>query len=166
MKSLIITVIVAFLFTSCNNSKRDSYISKTEVTNPTQMHPGKKLMETNCYVCHSPIASQNDRLGPPMVAIKKHYINDSTTKEEFINAIQKWVKNPTEENAKMFGAVRRFGVMPKTPFPEETVKIIADYMFDNDIDQPEWFEDHFNQERGKRMGNGMMNGKGKGMQKQ
>ena len=65
----------------------------------------------------------------------------------------------------MFGAVKRFGVMPKTPYPEETIKQIADYMFDFDIEQPEWFEDHFNEEKGK--GQGMRNGKGKvsGMQK-
>ena len=36
-------------------------------------------------------------------------------------------------------------------------------MFDYDIDQPEWFEDHFNEERG--MGKGKGNGKGNGKEK-
>ena len=131
-------------------------------------HPGKKLMETNCYVCHSPTASQEDRIGPPMIAIKKHYINENTTKEEFVNAMRAWVKNPIEENAKMFGAVRRFGVMPKTPYPEETIELISEYMFNNEIEQPEWFEEHFNAERGKGMknGKGKGSGNGKGAQKQ
>lgn len=131
----------------------------------TKNHPGKKLMETNCYVCHSPTASHDDRIGPPMVAIKRHYIDDETTKEQFIEDIQAWIKNPNETDARMRGAVRRFGVMPKQAFPEETIEKIADYMYDFEIDQPEWFEDHFNEEKGKHNGNGQGKGKGKGMGK-
>ena len=33
--------------------------------------------------------------------------------------MQSWIKNPTMENAKMYGAVRRFGLMQKQAFPEE-----------------------------------------------
>ncbi len=131
-------------------------------------HPGKKLLESNCYVCHNPTAGHDNRIGPPMVAVKRHYINASTTKEEFTSAMQAWIKNPNEADAKMRGAVRRFGVMPKQYFPEETIEKIADYMFDNTIEQPEWFEDHFNEEmgkgKGKGQGNGQGVGKGKGMQ--
>ena len=53
--------------------------------------------------------------------------------------------------------------MPKQSFPEEDIKQIAEYMFDFDIEQPEWFEDHFKEEQGKHKGQGMGNGKGKGM---
>lgn len=42
----------------------------------------------------------------------------------------------------MFGAVKRFGIMPKNPFPKKTIDLIADYMFDNKIEQPKWFEKH------------------------
>ena len=125
-------------------------------------HPGKKLMETNCYVCHSPTASHDDRIGPPMVAIKRHYIDDETTKEQFIADMKAWIKNPNETDAKMRGAVKRFGVMPKQAFPEETIEKIADYMYDFEIDQPEWFEDHFNEEKGKHNGNGRGKGMGQG----
>ena len=94
--------------------------------------------------------------------IKKHYINDDTSKEQFIKTIQTWIKNPNKDDAKMYSAVRRFGVMPKTPFPEATIQQIADYMFDNNIEQPEWFEDHFNEEKGKRKGQGKGKGRGNG----
>ena len=60
----------------------------------------------------------------------------------------------------MFGAVKRFGVMPKQAFPEETIKQIADYMFEFEIEQPEWFDKHYDQEHGKGNGKGMQNGKG------
>ncbi|MEH6537206.1 MAG: c-type cytochrome [Psychroserpens sp.] len=143
MKTLII-LLFALVLISCNTSKNKDYANAEIINLETlQEHPGKKLMEINCYVCHSPSANHDNRLAPPMIAIKKHYISSDTSKEEFINTVQDWIKNPSEENAKMFGAVRRFDVMPKTPFPEETIEQIADYMFDNNIEQPEWFEDHF-----------------------
>ncbi|MEO9570505.1 MAG: DUF3365 domain-containing protein [Polaribacter sp.] len=142
---------------SCKNSERPSY-SKKNLT--SKEHVGKRLMETNCYICHNPTATEDNRIGPPMIAIKRHYKKDNTTKEEFINAMQTWIKNPTNENAKMFGAVKRFGLMPKQIFPKETIEQIADYMFDNEIEQPEWFEEHYNKERGNSKGKGMGNRKG------
>lgn len=109
-----------------------------------QEHPGKKLMGTNCYVCHSPSATHENRIVPPMVAVKNHYKSSKTTKEEFKAAFQKWIENPTEENSKMRGAVRKFGVMPKTPFPKKTINLIADYLFDNEIDKPKGFDKQHN----------------------
>ncbi|WP_323789561.1 c-type heme family protein [Psychroserpens sp.] len=162
---LLIFFILTFFFLSCNTKKSEDYLIADVIKqDATQEHPGKKLMETNCYVCHSPSASHVERLGPPMIAIKKHYLNDGTTKQQFIDAMQEWIKNPNEEDAKMFGAVKRFGVMPKQVFPEETINQIADYMFDYEIEQPEWFDAHFNEEKGNHKGKGM--GKGKGMRKQ
>jgi cytochrome c553 len=167
MKYIALILLSVFVL-SCNNSKNKD-LSAFEKNMQANNHPGKKLMETNCYVCHSPTASHDDRIAPPMVAIKKHYIDDKTTKEEFIADMKAWIKNPNETDAKMRGAVRRFGVMPKQVFPEETIEKIADYMFDFEIDQPEWFEDHFNEEKGKHNGNGqgkgMGNGKGMGQGK-
>ena len=113
-------------------------------------HPGKRLMETNCYACHNPTASHENRIAPPMIAIKNHYISNNTAKEEFINSIKAWIKNPNIEEAKMYGAVNRFGIMPKQSFLEEDIVQIADYMYDNDIEQPEWFEEHF---KGMKKGN-------------
>lgn len=97
-----------------------------------------------------------------MIAIKKHYLNNQTTKEDFVASMQAWIKNPNAEDAKMYGAVKRFGVMPKQAFPEETIAKIADYMYDFDIEQPEWFEEHYNNENGNKSGKGM----GKGANKQ
>ncbi len=167
MKYIALILLSVFVL-SCNNSKNKD-LSAFEKNMQANNHPGKKLMETNCYVCHSPTASHDDRIAPPMVAIKKHYIDDKTTKEEFIADMKAWIKNPNEADAKMRGAVRRFGVMPMQAFPEETIEKIADYMYDFVIDQPEWFEDHFNEEKGKHNGNGqgkgMGNGKGMGQGK-
>ena len=97
-------------------------------------------MEQYCYACHNPTAPHDERLGPPMIAIKKHYISEEISKEEFTNDMLNWLSDPSEEKSKMPGAVRRFGVMPKQVFPEDVVRKISDYMYDHDIEQPEWFE--------------------------
>ncbi|WP_232771598.1 hypothetical protein [Tenacibaculum sp. Bg11-29] len=159
MKPFALLLMIVFIF-SCKNSKNKLLSKdKTVLDRKEKEHPGKKLMETNCYVCHNPTATSEDRIAPPMVAIKKHYIKNNTTKEEFINSMQNWIENPTKENVKMFEAVKRFGLMPKQTFPDETIKVISDYMFDNEIKQPSWFENHYNKEKGKR--SGVVNKEGK-----
>ena len=60
-------------------------------------------MEINCYVCHSPKATEGSRIAPPMIAIKKHYIGEKTTKEEFIKSMQKWIQFPTKKMQKCLG---------------------------------------------------------------
>jgi cytochrome c2 len=151
MKTILFTVALIIQFVSCNKSNnRNFYGENNNSAVKDSIHPGKKLMETYCYACHNAINNEKNRLAPPMIAVKRHYLFENSSKEDFIKNIQKWITNPTEENAKMFGAVRRFGVMPKQPFSEEIIMQIADYMYDNDIDQPEWFEEHHKKKRQNR----------------
>ena len=56
-----------------------------------------------------------------------------------------WIQNPNEKDAKMLGAVKRFGVMSKMNYPDDVIRKIADYMYDNELEKPDWFEDHFSQ---------------------
>ena len=158
MKKLLIflSLIIVFSCKDSGKSGNDDLLAQTAIVKD---HPGKKLMEINCYACHNPSTDHDQRIAPPMIAVKKHYISQNTTKEQFIADMQEWIKNPSEEKSKMPGAIRNFGLMPYAHFPEETIFQIADYIYDYDIEQPEWFTDHFNEERG--MGN--RNGTGKGM---
>ncbi|MCW5518835.1 DUF3365 domain-containing protein [Aureitalea sp. L0-47] len=163
MKTILL-VISLLLLLSCNSGPDKSYqalLSDPTVHSDDPEHPGKALMEQYCYACHSATAPHDERLGPPMIAIKKHYISEGTTKEEFTNDMLNWVKDPAEEKSKMPGAVRRFGVMPKQVFPEDVIQKISEYMYDYEIEQPEWFEEHFQEMQGKGMGKG--NGRGQGM---
>lgn len=151
MKKTLSILSVLIALTSCQNNKKSNYTSPTELKETTKTytsinHPGKKLMETKCYVCHSPKADHDSRIAPPMVAIKSHYLNDDTTKEQFEDAIWSFVKQPSKEKSKMKGAVRRFGVMPYQSFSEEEIKLISDYMYDFKIDEPEWFKQHIEEE--------------------
>lgn len=125
---------------SCQKSNKPSYSKKEN--SKAVVHPGKKLMETKCYVCHNPSTKHDERIAPPMIAIKKHYLNKDITKKQFIASIQNWIKNPRNENAKMKGAVKKFGLMPQQYFSEETIQQIGDYMFTNEIETPKSFQKH------------------------
>lgn len=153
MKVFYFTLVLILSITSCKNPKKEGgqVLKEVYAINTQEEHPGKKLMEMYCYACHDATTTEDKRLAPPMIAIKTRYIFKDTSKEEFINDMQNWIKNPNEKEAKMFGAVQRFGVMVKLPYPEKDIEQIADYVFDNKIDQPEWFQAHFNQNRGRGM---------------
>lgn len=142
MKYIFLIVIVVALF-SCNN-KKESYEKISPEQSKVDAFEGKKLMETHCYLCHSPNAPENEgRIGPPMIAIKAHYIKDGTTKEEFIASIESFVKNPSEDKVHLKGAFKRFGLMPKQTFHEESIKKIASFMYDFQIEEPTWFAEHW-----------------------
>jgi hypothetical protein len=140
-----ILVLIPILFFSCNQKKEESKPIENQIVQlDTIAHDGKKLMETHCYLCHSPSAKENEgRIAPPMIAIKARYLMDYDTKEDFVKAISNFVENPTEDNTKMHGAVKKFGVMPKQVFPKNTVALIADFMFDYQIEEPTWFKEHW-----------------------
>ena len=111
-------------------------------------------MEVNCYVCHSPTAGHDERIAPPMIAVKKHYLTEGVTKEQFIKNIEGFIENPNVDDAKMYGAVNRFGVMPKANYSEGIIAQIADYIYDFELEEPEWFQDHFNKGKSKGEGRG------------
>jgi cytochrome c553 len=138
-------LLTIFLLFSCNKKKEEyKPVDNETVALDTIAHNGKKLLETHCYVCHSPSAKENEgRIAPPMIAVKSRYLMDYATKEDFVKAITAFVENPTEDNTKMHGAVKRFGVMPKQVFPQNTVAQIADFMFDYQIEEPTWFKEHW-----------------------
>jgi mono/diheme cytochrome c family protein len=114
-----------------------------------QLATGLKLLETNCYSCHSPSADMGNRVAPPMEAVKRHYLDEDTTEAEFTQAVVAFLQNPTIANTKMHGAVKRFGVMPQMNFPEDQLQAIAAYMYHADLEKPDWFEAHFAAEHGK-----------------
>jgi len=127
---LLITILLG---KSCLNS--DKKTSKSS--------EGEKLLASNCYNCHSPTAKENNLLAPPMVAVKKFYEKKYDNKEDFIDAIVGFVKNPTTENALMKTAVKRFGLMAAMGFDEEQLQKMASHIYEGDLPQPDWFEEHY-----------------------
>lgn len=149
IKLLPLFVVIA-VFLGCKDAKKDTYAAKEIPSKSiTKAHPGKKLLKRNCVSCHSVSASEDNRIAPPMIAVKNRYLMDTASKEEFVTAILEWSHNPTKETAKMYGAVKRFGVMPKIPYPDEVIQQIAEYMYANEIEKPTWFDAHYKEAGGK-----------------
>jgi cytochrome c551/c552 len=98
------------------------------------------LIHSKCFVCHNPDMKAETRLAPPMHMVRQHYYTTEISKAEFVDQITNFVMNPTAEKSVMPGAVRNFGLMPKSVFEESEVKIIAAYIFDNDLASDSWYK--------------------------
>lgn len=150
--SIFIFAFTGLIIVSCTNINSN----KSNVNNIAfnkDNEEGLKLLQQNCYACHSISSKSHEEIiAPPMAAVKRRYLMSYATKDVFIEAFTNWVLNPTEENALMKGAVANFKVMPKQNFNSEDIKKISAYIFENDIEKPIWFENHFNNEHSKGMG--------------
>ncbi len=168
MKYVILIAILIGLV-SCKDIKKSEMVpiiktTENEIIQSDENHPGKKIMETECYLCHNPKASQANMIAPPMIAVKRHYFDANATKEEFTESLFLWINDP-EAPSKMPGAQEKFGKMPYLPYQEETINQIAEYMYTYEIEKPKWFDAHFEEKHGKGKGKGIGKGKGKGMGK-
>jgi len=102
-----------------------------------------KLLTNVCYVCHNPQSGSHDEmLAPPLVGIKRQYQKATEDREAFITRMAAFVSNPNKENVIMKGPIRRFGLMPPTTLSDPEIKAIVTYIYDNDLPQPDWFEQH------------------------
>jgi len=127
-------------------------VAKTKVQNSE----GLRLFQQNCYPCHSVITkSHAEIIAPPMIAVKRRYMMQYSTKDAFVKAVVAYASDPKAENALMIGAVNKFKAMPKQPFKKEDLRKIATYIYENKIETPVWFEDHFQQNHKNGQGMGM-----------
>ncbi len=163
-KVILLASVIA-IFMNCNQAKKEILVAvvteNKKITVETNREPsdGYTLMKKNCYACHNPnTTSHDDIIAPPFKGVKMHYTRQYDNKKDFVDAMVSWVQNPEESKALMRGAVRRFKVMPKLPLPTTDLEKIASYMYENDVDEPEWMEEHMKEKQGNKMGNG--NGKG------
>ena len=108
---------------------------------------GFQLVESNCFSCHSPNASIENRIAPPMEAIKKHYITEDVSQEQFVNDLLSFLHDPTIEKSKMPNAVKRFNLMPKMDFSDTQIQNIAAYIYQTELEKPDWFEEHYQAEK-------------------
>jgi hypothetical protein len=168
INSIIITVLLVLL-SSCNKQKSsEDFSTNISAKSETENAEALALFQQKCYACHSVTTKSHDEIiAPPMIAVKKRYSMQFDNKEDFVNAVVAYAHNPKAENALMPGAINKFKPMPKQAFEVADLKKIAAYIYDNEIETPEWFESHFqeNHKNGQGMGNGMGQGMGKGMRK-
>lgn len=111
--------------------------------------PGKSLMETQCYACHSPKQSKEVQAGPVFSEIKTQYLIKYPRREDFIQAILEFVNEPVAERSIIKDAATRFTPMPKSMYKESDLRAIAAYLFDYQIETPAWYGAAYEQEFGK-----------------
>lgn len=167
-------LVIAGLFVSCTSSNShniesssmliEDAVANIEIAALDTISENYLLYKAQCLVCHGGASNHDELIAPPMVAIQRRYKVQFDNKQDFIDGVVAWGLNPTAETALMRGAVKEFKVMPKPATKEEDLKIIAAFIYDNELEQPGWYEEHHNQMHGEG-GQGMGHGKGKGMRK-
>ncbi|WP_339663595.1 hypothetical protein [uncultured Polaribacter sp.] len=151
MKIKLFLVILLIGFISCNAPKKNKEnatsqsITKEETTLHKEAdittHPqskGYKLMQQKCYICHLEVPDPSKRdqmIAPPMLRVQEHYKPTYPHKEEFVKAIMAFTKNPSEEKTLMPGAVKKFNLMPKLPYDDAELQLIAETIYEHEFGQ-------------------------------
>ena len=128
-----------FIFSCTSNSSVDEIQTTTKEEDRTALYAeGKRLMENKCYVCHNPNVKEKHLIAPPLVDVKKaYYVNDE---EEFVHSFIAFLNSPDQAKAKLPDAVEKYGLMPYQRYDTESLRKIALYMYNNQIQEPEWWE--------------------------
>ncbi|CAM4209071.1 DUF3365 domain-containing protein [Zobellia roscoffensis] len=147
MKRYSVLFSMFIFFASCKENKKATTVSSDDVevkqnTNVSKVHAGQVILERECYLCHDPKTNMADRIAPPMEAIKRHYIDSTVSQKEFTEALIKWINDP-ETETKMPVVHGEFGPMPYLPSRDESLTQIADYIYNNELERPEGFDEYF-----------------------
>jgi len=104
-------------------------------TNAIAAERGEELFTNKCAICHSLTKPTNksEMLAPPAKGIMFHMHDNFSSDEKIIAHIQDFSMNPTQEKAKLKGAVTKFGLMPaqKGSITKEELEIVSHWMVEN-----------------------------------
>jgi cytochrome c len=111
---------------------------------------GEALYKTHCSSCHGNTGGMDmqQRVAPPIVAVRMHYLGSYPEKDAFVMAVAQWVEKQDASQSLMRGAIRRFNIMPPISIAKEDAEKIAAYIFDGDIEKPAGFDQHFQERHG------------------
>ncbi len=87
-----------------------------------------KALYPSCHVCHNP--EMEKPLGPPMWGVQRRYKRNTLDKDDFVQTMAAFVKEPTLEKAIHDEALKQLGLMPALPMPDELLTKIATYIFE------------------------------------
>lgn len=143
----VLFLFICFLAGGCQNPEPGKN-KNPEITIDSQVldlqKDGYDLLKSSCFACHNPASASHDSmLAPPLAGIKMRYLRQYDRREDFLVAMSRFVANPSEETALMKGPVRRFGLMPNPQLNEKDIDVIVSYIYDNKLEEPAWFADHY-----------------------
>lgn len=87
-----------------------------------------------CQSCHD--ASLNPPKAPPMYGVQRRYKRQFENQQEFVDAIVKFVSQPTNEGALMKHPIKKLGLMPALPLGEDKLTKIATYIYEENFEPP------------------------------
>lgn len=87
-----------------------------------------------CQACHNP--ALEPPLAPPLWAVQRRYKKMSESKEHFVNSIAGFARAPSQEKAIFKHAIPVLGLMPPAALPDETLRDIATYIWDEQFPPP------------------------------
>jgi len=128
VKLLIITALLLgalYLYSSINTPEINT--GQTALFIQHKKQSAADFYKKQCGFCHT----SEELIAPDMNKIKAVYKEKYKTKEAFIQAITKFVKNPDKKTAIYKEGIEDFMDMPKMPFKEEQIKAVAAYIYDN-----------------------------------
>jgi len=111
-------------------SNSSTPVSTTEKRYSFKQHQNQSaeaFYKKQCGFCHT----SEELIAPDMKKIKVIYLKKYKTKEAFINAVYKFVKNPNKNKSIYKEGIENFMDMPKMPFKDEQIKAVAEYIFKN-----------------------------------
>lgn len=94
----------------------------------------KQLLDANCVTCHQLQESESNLIAPSISAVRNIYRNETKSRDEFIDAMIGFAKNPAQGKIRLPGAVQKFGMMA-VGFPEEKIRKIAGYIYDTEFEK-------------------------------
>jgi|MEHZ01.4.fsa_nt_MEHZ011181899.1_27 mono/diheme cytochrome c family protein len=123
---------------------------------------GEQIFQTICSACHGAAGGMDmtQRLAPPMIAVRMHYIDIYPDQGSFVTAVADWVEHQEEDRSLMPGAIRQFNLMPPLAIEREQAEKVAAYIYAGDIQNPEGFQEHFEAAHGATGNMGGMTGMG------
>lgn len=142
MRFFVILLIIVISGCSSEEQKVENKQDKEIVQ--SNHESAKSLMENKCYSCHSPKVAQEYILAPPMIEVKNAYLRTYQTEEAFVNGFYEFLSKPTKEKAIMKNSVEKHGLMPYQGSSKEEISMIAEYIFNNDIAKPDWWNSKVN----------------------
>ena len=139
----------AGMYQSTNASENKSTKAKVTATEmkPDQ-HLGEKVYKSSCVACH--VSEGRPTIAPPIFAVKNHVIAAYPERDEFIKRVVGWVKSPNADEALMPGAIGKFGLMPALPMNDADLQAVAGYLYDANMNLPDWYKEHYEAEHGKQ----------------
>ncbi len=121
-----------------------------------------KVAISACLACHNPELTPS--LAPPFYGVQNRYKRNYDDKQSFITAISNWAKNPSQEKALMKRPVKKLGLMPAMPLPDDMLAQIGAYLYEENFEPPctHWANDLKNSSNSQPQGQGRGKGMGRG----